>query len=132
MITKEDQPQRKGRQCFGAVEFLIADQQCHDLDRYGCDGFERVGCQVGGQTGGHHHDHGFANGAAGRQQHAADNAGQGGRNDDLPDRFGMGGAHGEGSVAQGLRHGVDHVVGKRGHERDDHETHHHAGGQRAF
>ena len=37
-----------------------------------------------------------------------------------------------GAVAQRLRHRIDHVVGQRGHERNDHHAHHQAGGERAL
>src|SRR5262245_25747727 len=44
---EQHQAEREGRQGLGTVEFLVADQQGHDLHRHGGDGLERIRREIG-------------------------------------------------------------------------------------
>ena len=74
---EQHEAEREGRQRLGAVELLVADQQGHDLHGHGGHRLERIGGEVGGEPGGHDHDHGLADRARliGEQE-AGDDAGQ--------------------------------------------------------
>ena len=80
-------PSANAARVFGAVELLVADQQCDDLHRDGGHGLERIRRQVCRQACCHHHDHRLADGTRDGQQHAAHNAGKRGAQYDAPDRF---------------------------------------------
>ena len=58
--------------------------------------------------------------------------GQRRRKQHLADRFRRGRAHRQAAVAHRLRHRGDRIVGHRADERDDHDPHDQAGGERAF
>jgi hypothetical protein len=111
----EEQHEAEGErgERLGAVEFLVADEQRHDLYGHRRDRFERIDGEVRREAGGHHHDHRFADGARNRKQHAADDAGQRRAHHDLADGLRTRRTEGEGAVSQALRHGTDHVVGER-------------------
>src|SRR5690554_5692666 len=82
-------------------------------------------------TGGQHHNHGLANGAAESQQKCADNARQGSRQHHLTDGFGAGCAQPQRTVTQRLRHSGDDVVRQRGNKGNNHQAHYHPGSQGA-
>ena len=131
-VTHEQrQAEREGNQRLRRVELEVAGELADDLDGDGRHRIEHIEGQVGGDAGRQHHDHGLADGARCSEQNGADDARQGRRQHDALDRLGLGGAEAVGAVAQGLRHGVDDVVGQRGDERDEHHAHDEARRQHA-
>ncbi len=91
-IERDDEkgePEREGNQRLRAVEFEVAGKLANDLDGDGRDRLERIERQVGGNAGGKHDDHRFADGAGGGEENGADDPGQGRRQNDALDGLGL-------------------------------------------
>ena len=134
-IKRDDekrQPQREGDQRLRAVEFEVAGQLTDDLDGDGRDRLERIERQIGGDAGGEHDDHRFADGAGGGEENRADDPGQRCRQNDLLDGLGLRRAETIGAFPQRARDRADDVVGQGRHIGDDHDPHDDPGRQHAI
>ena len=90
VMMNSTRPSAKAASVFGLSNSLSPISKRHDLHRDGGHGVEGVERHRGDQAGRHHHDHRLADRAAERQQHAADDARQRSRQQDLADRFALG------------------------------------------